>query len=336
MTEGQYYILLDEIENSIIPVYKPIPVCYNTHDGFTFSKTENTISKYQLLGGCKSIYLFNEYQEFVLKLKEIIKNKYNNKLYTYQGKTPIKLEVKYGKDWHDPLDKMEICIFSQGGIYKPWHNRFGHLIRDKIYNHQGVDLFAVPGTPVYACCDAKIDKCATNITPALSGNGREIILAITGENANRLNKIIEYKIKYYETVGLLYSEEGEILYDTVTPFKRSNDTIYIRYAHLSKIADGITKGSIVKAGQQIGCSGTTGVKNGKNLWGTHAPHLHFEVLSYYPHTGLAYRINPIVLVDFKCPFVGETEESAILKFKDQNSYKNNYKYNKTFIIEGEK
>ena len=51
MAEGEYYILLDEIENSIIPVYKPIPVCYDTHDGFTFSKTENTISKYQLLGG---------------------------------------------------------------------------------------------------------------------------------------------------------------------------------------------------------------------------------------------------------------------------------------------
>ncbi len=101
MAEGEYYILLDEIENSIIPVYKPIPVCYNTHYGFTFSKTENTISKYQLLGGCKSIYLFNEYQEFVLKLKEIIKNKYNNKLYTYQGKTPIKLEVDYRRFYID-------------------------------------------------------------------------------------------------------------------------------------------------------------------------------------------------------------------------------------------
>ncbi len=115
MAEGEYYILLDEIENSIIPVYKPIPVCYDTHDGFTFSKTENTISKYQLLGGGKSIYLFNEYQEFVLKLKEIIKNKYNNKLYTYQGKTPIKLEVKYSNILI--LNILRICEFRPENLH---------------------------------------------------------------------------------------------------------------------------------------------------------------------------------------------------------------------------
>ena len=106
IAEGTYYILLDEIENSIIPVYKPIPVCYDTHDGITFSKTENTISKYQLLDSSKSIYLFNDFQDFILKLKEIADNKYNNKLYVYQNKVPIKLNVSYKSECIFPL-KME-------------------------------------------------------------------------------------------------------------------------------------------------------------------------------------------------------------------------------------
>ena len=106
IAEGTYYILLDEIENSIIPVYKPIPVCYDTYDGITFSKTENTISKYQLLDSSKSIYLFNDFQDFILKLKEIADNKYNNKLYVYQSKVPIKLNVSYKSECIFPL-KME-------------------------------------------------------------------------------------------------------------------------------------------------------------------------------------------------------------------------------------
>ena len=142
MAEGEYYILLDEIENSIIPVYKPIPVCYYTHYGFTFSKTENTISKYQLLGGCKSIYLFNEYQEFVLKLKEIIKNKYNNKLYTYQGKTPIKLEVDYRRFYIDE----DGYIQGAGLSYYHLKNELAHKIEQgEINKVKGIVLHRTNG-----------------------------------------------------------------------------------------------------------------------------------------------------------------------------------------------
>ena len=318
--------------NNIITTKDYIMNVTSHHNYFMTSNIIHGGIEYGDKGG---IDLSEKADNFFNALNNIRDNTHKDKLYKVYGKVPIKLEVKYSKDWHDPLEIMEICIFSQGGHYKPWHNRFGSLIRDGKRNHQGVDLFAVPGTPVYACCDAKIDKCVTDVTPLSEGNGREIILAITGENAARLNKIIEDKIKYYETAGLLYSKKGEILYDTTTPFTRNNNTIYIRYSHLSTIADGITIGSIVKAGQKIGFSGTTGVKYDKNSWGTKAPHLHFEILSQHPASGLAYRINPIVLIDFKYPNFNELEKSAKLKFSNQETYRANYKFNTYFIIEGE-
>ena len=191
MAEGEYYILLDEIENSIIPVYKPIPVCYNTHYGFTFSKTENTISKYQLLGGCKSIYLFNEYQEFVLKLKEIIKNKYNNKLYTYQGKTPIKLNVSYKSECIFPLT-MEPVNSRSNSVYSDYawdrtegivQTMFGSN-RTGGRKHAGIDLYTGETTSgeVVAIADGEVLDtggfyCATNqITIYHEINGKPYIV----------------------------------------------------------------------------------------------------------------------------------------------------------------
>ena len=281
-----------------------------------------------IIHGC--IDLSENADNFFKNLTKLIKDK---PLYKVYGKIPIKLEVKYSKDWYDPLKEMELAIFMQSGGYSPYWSRFGYVRNGS--RHQGIDLFAVPGTPVYACCDAKIAKCETNVSETSKGYGKEIVLAVTGTHANRLNKVIEDRIKYYEKVGLLYSSQKEILYDKVNPFKRDSDTIYIRYAHLSKIADGITKGSVVKAGQQIGFSGTTGVKKDTNLWGTHAPHLHFEILSHYPAQRLEYRINPIVLIDFRYPDFNDNEQTINVKFQSQVIYKDNYSFKNKFIIEGQ-
>lgn len=61
------------------------------------------------------------------------------------------------------------------------------------------------------------------------------------------------------------------------------DGTYFFYGHLQRLADGITVGSHVKAGQVLGTNGKTG--------NTSTPHLHFEV---HPQGGAA--INPTSIV----------------------------------------
>jgi murein DD-endopeptidase MepM/ murein hydrolase activator NlpD len=61
------------------------------------------------------------------------------------------------------------------------------------------------------------------------------------------------------------------------------DGTYFFYGHLQRLADGITVGTQVKAGQVLGTNGKTG--------NTSTPHLHFEV---HPQGGAA--INPTAIV----------------------------------------
>ena len=62
------------------------------------------------------------------------------------------------------------------------------------------------------------------------------------------------------------------------------DGTYFFYGHMLRLADGITVGTKVKAGQVVGYNGKTG--------GTNTPHLHFEI---HPFGGAA--IDPTAAVD---------------------------------------
>ena len=43
----------------------------------------------------------------------------------------LKLNIQISdKDWHDPLDKMQIAIFMQSGGYAPYWSGFGHVRND--------------------------------------------------------------------------------------------------------------------------------------------------------------------------------------------------------------
>ena len=67
------------------------------------------------------------------------------------------------------------------------------------------------------------------------------------------------------------------------------DGTYFFYGHFKSVADGITVGTKVKAGQVIGYNGKTG--------GTNTPHLHFEV---HPRGGEAVDPTPIVAAVDAC------------------------------------
>ncbi len=233
--------------------------------------------------------------EFFKDLTKIIKYK---PLYKVSGKIPIKLEVKYIKDWHDPLDKMEICLFSQGGHYKPWNASFGETREnipegEKDYaprDHTGVDLFAPIGMPVYACLDGVYHIVGKKYGTAYLVVDKDEIETLK----NMYNK--NYKI-IYNYAGNPYNYnvktlKGELLFGS--QFNINSPNFVIRYQHLSSFESKLN-GKHVKRGTIIGRTGITGA--GDNNYG---PHLHFEI-GNSAGTGLNDKANPAAFVNIKFP-----------------------------------
>ena len=106
-------------------------------------------------------------------------------------------------------------------------------------NHNGMDIAVPSGSPVHATGDGVVDFVGTSRFIGESRGGLGLYVVIAHRNAG------------YKTV----------------------------YAHLSKFASGIKKGTRVKRGELIGESGQTGLTSG--------PHLHYEV-----HTWDGQSLNP--------------------------------------------
>jgi murein DD-endopeptidase MepM/ murein hydrolase activator NlpD len=83
--------------------------------------------------------------------------------------------------------------------------------------------------------------------------------------------------------GIITRLGSDVLGGTTFWIKGESGTYYY-YAHLSRYADGLTKGQRVDRGQIVGYVGDTG-----NAKGT--PHLHFEI---HPDGGPA--VNPYALL----------------------------------------
>lgn len=248
------------------------------------------------------IDLADKDKNFFNKLEELKKEHINPKventprLHKVNNTIPIRVQVEYEKDgWHDPLDKMEICLFSQGGHYKPFHNTFGLKVRDGTTKHQGVDLFARVGTPVYACMDGEI------ISTKGQHNDGTVILKVTGKQVEILRNMEK---KDYQNI--LYNEiKTENYRDDNLNFKYDSDMFVFRYMHLDEVYVTNTEtDKYVKCGQIIGRSGIKEYAN-KKYDNSHNPHLHFEISSSDAmktgKTGLNYRINPRVYINYKIP-----------------------------------
>ena len=223
--------------------------------------------------------------------------------YTKHGQTHVKCGIKKDlsniqisdKDWHDPLEKMQIAIFMQRGGYAPYWAGFGYVRNGSI--HQGIDLFAIPGTNVYACLEGTIYSMSE-----LRGYGKTIILEITSDTAiNILKKrkeIINYKLLYPKIKHTVnYSIiDGE--QECGANYNENSNVFYIYYAHLDEYATDLSVGSKVKAGDIIGTTGTTGIDETKTKH--KGPHLHFEITTQVAK-GLTGRINPSFFVQYDIP-----------------------------------
>ncbi|MDD3596767.1 RHS repeat-associated core domain-containing protein [Sulfuricurvum sp.] len=191
--------------------------------------------------------------------------------------------------WHDPIDNPQLARYSQHGFDNPSGNVFGQ-VRGKRY-HLGVDLFAEPKTPVYACVDGTIIRIKTSLPGTSTGAdyGHNIIIKAKCPNFVKSIK------RSYSTPYAKYGEmkEGK-------DFNFDGD-IYFLYAHLLEIDSEIYKKYknggkvVVKAGQVIGKTGTSGYTTSKD------PHLHFEILNKIVFGTFNHRINPGFYIDYKLP-----------------------------------
>lgn len=216
------------------------------------------------------------------------RKKYYNKLkeiFDYDVKVCQKAETFYYTDeWHDPLDNMMSCYFTQYGNPKPYNSIF--CTRSGSY-HQGVDLFAKIKTPVYACMDGEI----LYINENSSSGGKIIYLRVTGRRQLAILNLRKRNYKRIFVKGLYDDDANQTSYterENETNFNPNNGITFV-YMHLDEIK--VRKGDFVIAGQQIGWSGRTG-ENAKNSQG---PHLHFEICSDY----YSVRANPAYYLYFK-------------------------------------
>ncbi|MEE0084267.1 MAG: peptidoglycan DD-metalloendopeptidase family protein [Paludibacteraceae bacterium] len=216
------------------------------------------------------------------------RKKYYNKIkeiFDYDVKVCQKAETFYYTDeWHDPLDNMMSCFFTQYGNPRPYNSIFCTRSGS---NHQGVDLFAKIKTPVYACMDGEI----LYINENSSSGGKIIYLRVTGRRQLAILNLRKRNYKRQFVFGQYKDDVDQDFYaerETETNFNPKNGITFV-YMHLDEIQ--VRKGDFVTAGQQIGWSGRTG-ENAQNSQG---PHLHFEICSDY----YSVRANPAYYLYFK-------------------------------------
>jgi murein DD-endopeptidase MepM/ murein hydrolase activator NlpD len=140
-----------------------------------------------------------------------------------------------------PLNRMQIRRFSNGEFH-PFHNAYGKALRydseNKVWKcHQGWDLEARVGTPIYAICNGRIVEIGQH-----PDYGKFLTLAFV-------------------------DSEGRVL---------KGKTYYATYAHLSACFPSACQHEIqVLEGTRIGLTGNSG-RGARNL-SVAEHHLHFEI-----------------------------------------------------------
>ena len=175
--------------------------------------------------------------------------------------------------------------------------------------HQGIDIFAVPGTDVFAVLDGKI----VDLYVDKKGYGLNFYLEV---DPNELEKI---KRKNYKPK----KGSGEEIYGP--NYEPGLEIKYLRYCHLSEVS--VKVGDTVKARQVLGKTGVTG-----NASGTRAPHLHFEIAYEMRGKGLVNRVDPEMYFKIKNGNQLSEEEKKVQYEATQLVWKADKKYAEGFRL----
>ena len=205
-----------------------------------------------------------------------------------------------GGTWKDPVANPRRTKYNSNGDVKPQNGAYGDVRTNpdgtKKY-HSGLDLFALPGTEVYACLNGVVADLAENGEIA----GRIVRIKVTNvkdflNQKNKVNYSLEFK-SVGEEIGIEIKE---------------TDEVYLIYMHLQKIL--VKKGVEVKAGDLVGLSGVSGTTAN----GIPSPHLHFEiatVLNPY-NTGKTRRFNPARVVKLNSYNTKDQDEAVKYRYYD--------------------
>lgn len=219
----------------------------------------------------------------------------------------------------NPVKDPKITYFNYGGEEKPNMAKFGMVRRGGTRPHQGVDIFAKPGTDVFAVLDGKI----VDLYADKNGYGLNLYLEV---NPNDLEKLKRSDYKPKESFG-------EKLFGTNYNFMAKPK--YIRYAHMSKVF--VKLGDTVKAGQVIGKTGVTGNANKAR-----DPHLHFEVAFEMRGKGLMNRVCPLMYFKIKTEDemtkqdIQVQREASKVEWTENKGYEIGYRTQSVFAAEDEK
>lgn len=176
--------------------------------------------------------------------------------------------------WRDPLDHCELRtaeLLSKKGAM------FGMTRIDKATKkprpHQGIDLVAIPGTPIYAVANARVVNVNEKAIVG-TGYGKTITLEVD---------VKDLPPKQRELILKQHPEK---------------ELVYFYYAHLTDIYVAESSRNLIAMGTVLGTTGHTGNANGMNTIARGA-HLHLEVrLRKNPGPKLTDRIDPV-------PFINE-------------------------------
>ncbi len=202
--------------------------------------------------------------------------------------------------WHDPVINPQLNKYSFSGYVTPWNGSFGNVRTFRANPlHSGIDIFAVPGTKVYACMEGVV------VRASKGGGGKTVTI--------KVNSTLDFiKQSAYIDYTLKYKEKGELIGAQI----KESDSVYMIYMHLSEFK--CKKGDNVSPGDLIALSGVTG-----NATGTRGPHVHFEIATVQsPYgTGTKYRYNPSRVILLKDYNTNKQDESKTYKYYDDGTKK---------------